>query len=206
MVDDRHRRHGDDEVHQADNHRLLQGRLRASPRHLEDVGRVVNHHVDARKLIEHRDRHGQQDWLGITAAEERLFQRVMGQIERGLDFADFVFHVAGVRAATPKHVAGLVHAAFGHQPAWALRRDEQEQEERRRGKGHDAEHPAIVNVAQGFAGDISDHEIREICQQDAQHDVELLERHQPAAVLGGGDFGDVHGRDDRRPAYRQSAE
>ena len=72
-----------------------------------------------------------------------------------------------------------------------------------RGDGQDAEHPPPFRRPEVQP---RDQVVRQEREQDAEHDVELLDRHQTAAVLRRGDLGDVERRDDRRPADGHAAQ
>ena len=73
VVDHGHRQHGEDQVRPAHGHRLQERGSAAGAGHREDGGGVVHERVDARELVEHGDRHGQQDRPPVLPLEERLF-------------------------------------------------------------------------------------------------------------------------------------
>jgi hypothetical protein len=91
----------------------------------------------------------------------------------------------------------LVDPVPHHQPAGAVGGQEEEDQERRRRKRLHPEHPAPLRWTKRQPGD---QKIREEGEEHAENNVELRHRHQPAAVAGGRDFRNVHGRDHRRPA------
>ena len=127
----------------------------------------------------------------------------MLQVERALDVGDLLVDAVAVDAELREDGPRLVDAAPGHEPAGALGRGEQEEEERRRGDDLDAQHPPPFRGPEIHAGD---QVVRQERDEDAQHDVELLGRHEAAAEPRRGDLGDVQGRDHRRPADGQPAE
>ena len=147
MVDDGQCRYREDEIRSTHRDGLQHSIAFPRPGHPEDVRRIIHQGVDARKLIEHRNRHREQDRLPVRSAEKGLFQAVVFEIERGLDFLDLVIGAGGISAQHRQHGAGLVGPALRHQPTRAEGRQEQEEEERRCGECFDPEHPAPLYCA-----------------------------------------------------------
>ena len=127
----------------------------------------------------------------------------MLQVERALDVGDLLVDAGAVDSELREDGPRLVDAAPGHEPSGALGRGEQEEEERRRGDDLDPQHPPPFRGPEIHAGD---QVVRQERDEDAQHDVELLGRHETAAEPRRGDLGDVQGRDHRRTADGQSAQ
>ena len=53
---------------------------------------------------------------------------------------------------------------------------------------------------------LQDEVVAQECGRDADHDIELVDRHHPAAQRGRRHLGDVHGRDDQRRADAEAAD
>ena len=102
--------------------------------------------------------------------------------QRVPDRVDLLLHAARVRAEQRQELTGLLDAALGDEPPRTLRDAEEQEEKGRRRKGLDAEHPPPRDAAQLHAGE---QVVREERQQDAQHDVELLDGHQPPRSRAG---------------------
>ena len=70
LVDDEHRGHREHEVRAAHDHCLGQRGIRLRTRHPENVGSVVHQCVDARELVECRDRDSQQHRAPVLPLED----------------------------------------------------------------------------------------------------------------------------------------
>ncbi|MPM87559.1 hypothetical protein SDC9_134659 [bioreactor metagenome] len=92
---------------------------------------------------------------------------------------------------------------MGHQPARSLGNGEQQQDEDRRRRGHHAEHPAPSGL---FGDDLADDEVAQVGEQDAEHDIELDEADQAAALGRRGDLSGVDRCTHARHADADTAE
>ena len=94
----------------------------------------------------------------------------------------------------------LLVAALDHEPPRTFRNERQQQQIQQRRKHLYAEHPAPVVLAH-----VEQEVVREERGRDADHDHELVERHESAAPLRGRDLRDVDRRDQYRRADREPA-
>src|SRR5271157_5137181 len=123
------------------------------------------------------------------------------QVERSLDFREFLVDAGTVDSDLREDRPRLINPAPGHEPSRALGRGKQEPEKQRRRNNLDPQHPSPFRSTQAHLGD---QVVRQERDQNAQHDVELLSRHETAANPRRRDLGYVQWRDDRRTADRQS--
>ena len=150
----------------------------------EDVGRVVEDRVDPRELVEDGDREGQQDDLAVLAHEERdLPLPVLGG-EGLLDLADLEVGLVASTAWSP-----VDHGtASSRRPTWNSQRGVSGtvNSSRKKIAAGTAITTNIQRQAISAGRRLRDDEVRQVGQQDAEHDVELHEADQPAAVAPAG--------------------
>ncbi len=109
----------------------------------------------------------------------------------------FIFERTDSASSPPSHL---------HQPARAFHRRNDGQSKQQRGNHADKEHPAPAGGGvPGFISHALDEHVDEYGGKDAEHDSQLIQRHQASAKTGGRDLGDVHGSNDRSRANSQAA-
>ena len=202
-VDHRHRDHGEQQVRGADRYRLQIARDLAEAGLREDVVQVVENRVDAGELIEHRRSRPPERSGSGTCVKQRLVRRRRAP-----------------RPPTPRSPPGPARSSSSPvsrstssrflargplRPASAGSPGCVNSISRKSAAGNrgDAELPAPLRVAESHG---ADHVIREIRQQDAEHDIELEQPDQPAAPLRRRDLRDVHRPQHRRAADPQAAD
>ena len=202
-VDQGHRHQRHDQVGQADDDRLQQRAGFGSAGHPEDVRRVVDHGVDAVQLVEGRDHKGEQQRLEVLALKQPLLAAACLGVQRVHDLRRLASWIFVAKAG--EYPFGLFAPSAFRQPARAFGNPEHGQQKRRRRQCHDAEHPTprrrIVRPQ-----DPGHQIVGEIGRENADHDVQLTDRHQHATPFGRRDFGDVHRRNHRCPADRDPAQ
>ena len=125
--------------------------------------------------------------------------RPIGQ--RSLDGRQFSVHV--LLAELLKHRPSFRQPAALHQAPRAFGNAENQEEENRRRKCQQPEHPPPCHVGIEMLGDVI---IRDVGQHDPDHDIELIHHHQPPAQPRRRNLGNVHRRDHRHAADGQPAE
>src|SRR5678815_5704006 len=117
LVDHRHCDHGELQVRQADDYRLQIARYFAESSIGKYVIQVIQNGVDARKLVEHSDRHGQEDWETILSGEQRLVGVSVLGIDRFNDFPQFFLVIFDTGKA--QYLSGFVYSTLLCKPARA---------------------------------------------------------------------------------------
>ena len=197
---DRDDRHAD--VDQADEHGLAERVADAAAGLREDRRQVVEDRVDAGDLLEERqaerDQHDEAD-APVEQAAQAARHVLRCEALRG-SAAELSCACCGAADAR-QHVQRLLVAALHQQPARAFRNERQQQQIQQRRKHLHAEHPAPVVLAHA-----EQEVVGEERRRDADHDHELVERHEPAAPPRGRDLRDVDRRDQNRRADREPAD
>ncbi len=117
------------------------------------------------------------------------------------DFLQFVFRI--FRAHFLQHLARFVNALLCNQPAWALRNAEEHHEKQ---KGWNRRYAELPSPFCGTQADLSDREVRQVREQNADHDVDLKHANEPTADFCGSQFGDVYRTEHRGAADAEAAE
>ena len=231
LVDDEECEDREGEVHGADAHRAGERRHLASRAedHVEDARRVVVDRVDAGHLVEEGDEEREQDGLQVLALEKRNARAGPDLLQGLLDLAENVRHGLALlgEADTRENAFGLVLAAGANEPARRLGDSGEKRHEdgdrqalhakhhapldhlnRHRVRGEDAR-KMLAHVAEPAAVDrhpARDEVVRDVADEDAEDDVELVGRDEAPAQTPWRDLDDVERNDDRDASDGETAD
>ena len=200
LVNEEEAEDGEDEVEDADKDVHADGLGGAGTGVLgEDDGAVVEDGVETGDLLDDGQHDGEGEGLAEGEAEE--FAVGSGLLADGFaDFIDGGFDV-GAGGDALEDGEGLLAFAVLEEPAGAFRNGEHGDAEGDGGDGTEGEHqaPVAVDVLREF---VVDHE----ADEGSADEGELVESDEHAALVGGGDFGDIKGADEQGRAEGHAGE
>ena len=160
---------------------------------------VVEDYVGSAPLLEHCNHHSHHENLAERLLEECL-QSALGLVTGicGCNSCKFAIGIVGTAdfGENPACHIGLSHHS---KPAGAFGNEERQREECDSGECTCPEHPSPAHLAvprvDGVVDDrLCDKPVGDLCCQDTKHYSELVERHEAAADIRRGNFGDIHWR------------
>ena len=180
---------------------------------LPQRGRVVEDHVDAHELLEHRqDDARPHDGLEAKARPPQVAQRSALARCRATALMSAILPAMSASPVSPGRMSRPPRSpVLADEVARRLGKPQRDDAVDDGGDHVDDEHPpprleSEPQVLRRAAGRGREHLVAEQRGEDAEHDGELLQRAEPAAERRGRDLGDVRGGDDRGRANREAAD
>ena len=200
MIDPADGNDGENQVHDANHYRLQHRGIGAEAHAAENLGGVVEHHVDAHELLQDRQPDADQD-DGDAKGKERA-----PALTGIADLGTFAGRILGA-VQILENVMACFTLAAKDEPARALGNRFQQPEKQQRGRRLDCEHdspaggevPCLVTLDGNAV-------IAEVGGKYPGDDGELVVRNQPAADRSGRDLGDVHRGADRGQTHADAAD